>query len=163
MHFYMFIITLNNLCTDKQKELFYEPSIQGKIRGCYAQTEMGHGSDIQSLMTTATYDEASESFIMNMPDTMAYKWWIGDLGAYANHAIVFAQLIIKGKKYGLHAFLVPIRDDDGKLLPGVEAGDIGPKYGFNTKDNGYLCLKNYPIPRRYMLMKYSKVSKSGVF
>ena len=159
----MFLITLNNLCTDKQRELFYEPALQGRIRGCYAQTEMGHGSDIQNLMTTATYDVASESFIMNMPDIKAYKWWIGDLGVYANHAIVFAQLIIKGKKYGLHGFLVPIRDDDGNLLPGVEAGDIGPKYGFNTKDNGYLCLKNYPIPRRYMLMKYSKVSKSGVF
>ena len=47
---------------------------------------------------------------------------MGDLGAYANHAIVFAQLIIKNKKYGLHAFLVPIPDAEGKALEGVEVG-----------------------------------------
>ena len=88
---------------------------------------------------------------------------MGDLGAYANHAIVFAQLIIKNKKYGLHAFLVPIRDAEGKALEGVEVGDVGPKYGYNSKDNGYMCLTNYRIPRKYMLMKYTKVSKSGVY
>ena len=42
-------------------------------------------------------------------------------------------------------------------------GDIGPKYGYNTKDNGYLKFDNYRIPRRNMLMKYTKVSKSGVY
>lgn len=163
LHFYMFIVTLQNLCTDKQLELFYKPAVEGKIRGCYAQTELGHGSDIQNLVTTATYDENSESFILDMPSTLAAKWWIGDLGVYANHAIVPAQLIIKNKKYGLHTFLVPIRDENHNLYPGVEAGDIGPKYGYNTKDNGYMLLKNYRIPRRNMLMKYSKVSKSGVY
>lgn len=25
--------------------------------GCYGQTELAHGSDIQNLMATATYDE----------------------------------------------------------------------------------------------------------
>lgn len=163
LHFYMFLITLNNLCTDKQTELFFKPALEGKIRGCYAQTELGHGSDIQNLMTTATYDEATESFIMHMPTTAAFKWWIGDLGVYANHAIVFAQLYIKNKKYGLHAFLVPIRDENHNPFPGVNVGEIGPKYGYNCKDNGYLQLTNYRIPRRYMLMKYTKVSKSGVY
>ena len=110
LHFYMFLFTLDNLCTPKQAELFLKPALQGKIKGCYAQTELAHGSDIQNLMTTATYDEESESFIMNMPTPGAFKWWVGDLGVYANHAIVFAQLIIKNKKYGLHSFLVPIRD-----------------------------------------------------
>lgn len=56
---------------------------------------------------------------MNMGQTSAIKWWIGDLGNYANHAIVFAQLIIKTKKYGIHAFLVPIRDKDHNPFPGV--------------------------------------------
>ena len=75
----------------------------------------------------------------------------------------FLQLIIKNKKYGLHTFLVPIRDKDHKPFEGVEVGDIGPKYGYNNKDNGYVRFENYRIPRRNMLMKYTKVSKSGVY
>lgn len=85
------------------------------------------------------------------------------MGVYANHAIIFAQLIIKNKKYGLHAFLVPIRDENHNLLPNVEAGDIGPKYGYATKDNGYVLFNHHRIKRDYMLMRYSKVSKSGAY
>jgi acyl-CoA oxidase len=33
------------------------------------------------------------------------------------------------------------------LFPGIEAGDIGPKFGYNTKDNGYLLFKNFRIPK----------------
>lgn len=101
--------------------------------------------------------------MIHSPKIEAAKWWIGDLGIYANHAIIFAQLIIKNKKYGLHAFLVPIRDDSHNLLPNVEAGDIGPKYGYHTKDNGYVLFNNHRIKRDYMLMRYSKVSKSGTY
>lgn len=106
----MFLITLNNLCTDKQAKLFYDKAVKGEMLGCYGQTELAHGSDIQNLMTTATYDAEKEEFIIDSPSTGAIKWWIGDLGTYANHAIIFAQLIIKGKNLGLHTFLVPIRD-----------------------------------------------------
>lgn len=90
--------------------------------GCYAQTELGHGSDVQSLMTTATYDDEDQTFVMNTPCIEATKWWIGDLGVYANHAIVFAELIIKNKKYGVHAFLVPIRDHNHNPFPNIEVG-----------------------------------------
>ena len=85
------------------------------------------------------------------------------MGVYANHAIIFAQLIIKKKSYGLHAFLVPIRDKNHNLLPNVEAGDVGPKYGYHTKDNGYVKFTNHRIKREYMLMRYAKVSKDGSY
>jgi len=52
---------------------------------------------------------------------------------------VFARLIIFEKDYGVQSFLVQIRNvEDHSLIPGVNAGDIGPKYGFNMKDNGYM-------------------------
>jgi acyl-CoA oxidase len=57
-------------------------------------------------MTTATFDETTDSFIINTPDVRGAKWWIGDLGVFATHACVFAQLVIKQKKYGVHAFIV---------------------------------------------------------
>ena len=96
---------------------------------------------------------------MNTPNSKAAKWWIGDLGVFCTHACVFAQLITKEKKHGVHAFVVPIRDKQHRLLPGVEAGDVGPKFGFNGKDNGYLVMSNVKIPRKNMLMKYHRVSK----
>ena len=125
---------------------------------------MGHGSDIQRLETTATYDPATETFIINSPTISSAKWWIGDLGVYCTHAAMFAQLIIGEKSHGLHAFLVPIRDPKTfKPLPGVEVGDIGPKQGFMTKDNGYCLISNIRIPRKNMLMKFHVVSKEGKY
>lgn len=50
-----------------------------EIIGCYAQTELGHGSDVQNLETTAVYDKNTEEFILNTPTVSATKWWIGDL------------------------------------------------------------------------------------
>ena len=164
LHGLMFIKTLQNLCDEEQDKLFLQPALRGEITGCYAQTELAHGSDVQNLLTTATYDPSTESFVINTPEIGAAKWWIGDMGLYANHAAVFAQLIIGGKKYGVHSFLVPIRDPATlKPLKGIELGDIGPKHGFQNKDNGYAIFNNFRIPRRNMLMKYHLVSKEGVY
>lgn len=64
-------------------------------------------------------------------------------------------------KHGVHGFLVQIRDDNYNPLPGIEVGDIGPKIGFHSKDNGFLILHNVVIPKRNMLRKYTSVSKTG--
>ena len=57
----------------------------------------------------------------------------------ANHAIVYAQLIINGKSKGVYPFFIQIRDiETNKPLKGVTVGDIGPKLGYVSKDNGYL-------------------------
>ena len=120
LHCLMFLKTLENLCDEEQRKLFYEPALKAEIIGCYAQTELGHGSDIQRLETTATYNKDNETFTINSPTVGSTKWWIGDLGVHCTHAALFAQLIIDGKNHGLHAFLVPIRDPKTfKTLPGV--------------------------------------------
>jgi len=46
-------------------------------------------------------------------------------------------------------------------LKGIEVGDIGPKFGFNNKDNGYLMFDKVRVPRRNLLMRYIKVDKQG--
>ena len=164
LHALMYLTTLDNLCDEEQRVRFYEPSLKGQMLGCYAQTELGHGSDIQRLETTATYNKSNETFVINSPTIGSTKWWIGDLGVHCTHAALFAQLIIDGKNHGLHVFVVPIRDPvTFKTIPRVEAGDIGPKLGFNTKDNGYGRFNNLEIPRKNMLMKYHVVSKEGKY
>ena len=64
--------------------------VKMKMLGCYAQTELAHGSDIQNLRTTAVYNHKTETFTLNSPDVEAYKFWPGELGLYGNHALVFA-------------------------------------------------------------------------
>ena len=42
-------------------------------------------------------------------------------------------------------------------------GDIGPKLGFNMKDNGYLAFKDFRVPRNSLLARYVTVSRDGGF
>ena len=74
--------------------------------GCYAQTELGHGSNVAGLETTTTLDKTTDEFVIHTPSIGATKWWPGDLGNFSTHAIVFAQLLIDGNKYGVFPFLV---------------------------------------------------------
>jgi acyl-CoA oxidase len=69
-----------------------------------------------------------------------------------------AQLIVGGKPHGPHPFVVPVRDmKTHEPLEGRYLGDIGPKIGFNTMDNGFLLLNNVEIPHVNMLAKHSRV------
>ena len=130
LHRGMFMPTLAAQCNDEQLERFLKPAQRYEIIGCYAQTELGHGSNVQGIETTATYRPESDEFEIHTPFLTASKWWIGGLGKAANHAVVMARLITAGKDFGPHAFVVPIRSmEDHTLLPGVMAGDIGPKFG----------------------------------
>ncbi|XP_037347341.1 peroxisomal acyl-coenzyme A oxidase 1 isoform X2 [Talpa occidentalis] len=164
LNYSMFIPTLLNQGTTAQQEKWLLASKELQIIGTYAQTELGHGTHLRGLETTATYDPKTQEFILNSPTVTSIKWWPGGLGKTSNHAIVLAQLITKGKCYGLHAFIVPLRDiETHKPLPGITIGDIGPKFGFDEIDNGYLKMANYRIPRENMLMKYAQVKPDGTY
>ncbi|KAG0288039.1 hypothetical protein BGZ96_008113 [Linnemannia gamsii] len=158
LHRGMFMPTLVSQGTDEQHELFLKPALRYEVIGCYAQTEIGHGSNVQGIETTATYIPETNEFELHTPYLTACKWWIGGLGKAANHAVVMARLISNGKDYGPHALCVPIRSmEDHTLLPGVMAGDIGPKFGYNTTDNGCMWFDHYRVPHVSLLAKYSSV------
>ncbi|XP_066560328.1 peroxisomal acyl-coenzyme A oxidase 1 isoform X1 [Amia ocellicauda] len=164
LHLGMFLPTLLNQATPEQQDMFFLPAWNLEIIGTYAQTEMGHGTHIRALETTATYDPSTQEFVLNSPTISSIKWWPGGLGKTSNHAVVLAQLYTQGHCHGLHAFIVPIRSmSTHEPLPGVVVGDIGPKFGFDEVDNGFLKLENVRIPRDYMLMKYSKVEPDGTY
>ncbi|ROW05699.1 hypothetical protein VMCG_05160 [Cytospora schulzeri] len=158
MHYKMFTPTIREQGTPEQHKLFLEKAQRFEIIGCYAQTELGHGSNVRGLETTATWNPDDKTFTINSPSLTASKWWIGSLGKVANHAVVMAQLIVKGKAYGPHPFIVPIRDlKTHEPLENVHVGDIGPKFGFNTMDNGFLLLNNVKVPHINMLARFSRV------
>ncbi|KAG0364330.1 hypothetical protein BGZ54_007619, partial [Gamsiella multidivaricata] len=166
LHNGAFIPVINSQGTDEQIEKWIPPAEQYQIIGCYAQTELGHGSNLSGLETTATFVRETDEWEIDSTTFTAAKWWIGGLGAICTHAVVQAKLIIDGKDYGAHVFVVPIRSlEDHKPFPGIEVGDIGPKAygGFNKMENGFARFKKYRIPRENMLMRFSKVSRDGVY
>jgi acyl-CoA oxidase len=151
-------ITLRDQGTPEQHELFLKKAENYEIIGCYAQTELGHGSNVRGLETTATWNSDDKTFTLHSPHLTASKWWIGSLGRTANYAVVMAQLMIDGKSYGPHPFVVHIRDlKTHEPLENVHVGDIGPKFGYNTMDNGFLLLNHVKVPHINMLAKFSSV------
>lgn len=133
-----------------------------QILTSYAQTELAHGSDVQSLQTLATFDKDTQEFVMHTPSIDAMKWWPGDLGLFSNYSLVFARLVSNGEDYGVQPFFIQIRDElSHKPLAGVEVGDIGPKLGYSSKDNGFLRLTEVRVPKNALLGKYIHISKDG--
>lgn len=135
----MFTSSLMFMSDEKQYKQWVDKAINFNILGCYAQTEIGHGSNVQGLETTATFDKATDEFVIHTPSIRATKFWPGGLGVQATHAVVYAQLVIDGNSLGPYPFIVPIRSLETHLpLPGIDVGDIGTKMGYNSMDNGYL-------------------------
>ncbi|KAH8892814.1 acyl-CoA oxidase [Thozetella sp. PMI_491] len=158
LHASMFLITLREQGTPEQHKLFLEKAENYEYIGCYAQTELGHGSNVRGLETTATWNASDKTFTIHSPALTASKWWIGSLGKAANHAVVMAQLIIDGKPYGPHPFVVQIRDlKTHEPLKNIHVGDIGPKFGYNTMDNGFLLFNKVKVPHVNMLARFSRV------
>lgn len=158
LHEGMYLITLRDQGTPEQHKKYLVPAQKDENIGCYAQTELGHGSNVRGLETLAIWNPEDKTFIIHSPTLTASKWWIGSLGRTANFACVMAQLVIKGKPYGPHPFVVPIRDlKTHQLLPNVYAGDIGPKFGYNTMDNGFLLFNKVKVPHDAMLARFSAV------
>ncbi|KAF9950383.1 acyl-coenzyme A oxidase [Mortierella alpina] len=166
LHETAFIPIIHAQGTEEQAKYWGPLAEKHQIIGCYAQTELGHGSNLSELETTATLNRDTDEWSIHSTTFTASKWWIGGLGAIATHALIQARLIIDGKDYGAHGFIVPIRSlKDHRPFPGVKVGDIGPKAygGFSKIDNGFVRFENYRIPRENMLMRFAKVTKDGQY
>ncbi|EGO20267.1 hypothetical protein SERLADRAFT_477680 [Serpula lacrymans var. lacrymans S7.9] len=137
------------------------------IHGCYLQTELGHGTNVSRLETTATYIPETDEFDIHSPTLTSRKWWIGALGKTATHGVVQAKLILPGgKDVGPHLFLVQLRSlEDHRVLPGLTIGDIGPKAlgGNASNDNGFASFNHVKIPRDNMLSRFAQVTRDGQY
>lgn len=133
------------------------------IPGAFAMTEIGHGSDVASVATTATYDPSTEEFVINTPFRAAYKEYLGNAALHGVAATVFAQLITNGVNHGVHCFYVPLRDESGTDLPGISREDDGLKGGLNGIDNGRLGFDHVRIPRTNLLNRYGDVAPDGTY
>lgn len=158
---------VENLGTERHHEEYVPKIISLELRGCFAMTETGHGSDVQSLETTATYDAETQEFVVNSPTPTARKDYIGGAAETATIAAVFAQLITtedgKPVNHGVHCVLVPIRDAEGNDLPGVTTSDCQYKGGLPGVDNGRIVFDHVRVPRENLLNRYGDVAPDGTY
>jgi acyl-CoA oxidase len=157
-----------HLGTERHHQAYIADVMSLRLPGCFAMTETGHGSDVQSIRTTATYDAATDELVVHTPDDDAVKDYIGNAARDGRMAVVFAQLYTTGddgqpQRNGVHAVLVPIRDEAGAPAPGVSIEDCGHKMGLNGVDNGRLAFHDVRVPRDALLDRYGTIDEHGVY
>ena len=159
----LFGAAILHLGTEPHHEAWLPDVMTLALPGAFAMTEIGHGSDVASIGTTATYDPETEEFVIHTPFKGAWKEYLGNAALHGQAAVVFAQLITRGVNHGVHAFFVPIRTADGQMMPGVGSEDDGVKGGLNGIDNGRLHFTNVRIPRTNLLNRYGNVDADGSY
>ncbi|UCC82669.1 MAG: acyl-CoA dehydrogenase family protein [Gemmatimonadota bacterium] len=163
VQFGLFGGSVASLGTQRHHEKYLPDIGTLELPGCYAMTEAAHGSNVRDIETLARYDKKSREFVINTPTGRARKVYIGNAVRHGRMAAVFAQLQIDDARYGVHAFLVPIRDREGKLRPGIRIRDHGEKLGLGGVDNGSIWFDHVRIPRENLLNRFAYVSADGVY
>lgn len=161
VQFGLFGSSIQMLGTAPHHEAYLRKVASLEIPGCFAMTELAHGSNVAGLETTATYDPESDTFVVGTPRDGARKEYIGNAACHGQVATVFAQLVVGGRCHGVHALLVPIRDAEGKPAEGVRIGDSGTKMGLNGVDNGRLWFDDVRVPRENLLDRFAHVDSAG--
>ncbi|ANC31585.1 acyl-CoA dehydrogenase [Isoptericola dokdonensis] len=164
----LFGAAILHLGTPEQQDRLLPGAMDLSVPGAFAMTETGHGSDVDSIGTTATYDPATEEFVLHTPFRGAWKDYLGNAAVHATAATVFAQLITNGVNHGVHCFYVPIREvapdgSAGAFLPGVGGEDDGLKGGLRGIDNGRLHFDHVRVPRTDLLARYGSVAADGTY
>ncbi len=156
--------TLACLGTTEQYQKYRNDVEEMNIYGCFAMTELRTSSFLRGISTTAVYEPSTQEFIIDTPDIKATKWWIGAAGHTATHAVTLCKLIIHNKAKDLIWIIVPLRNrQTGKLLPGIAAGSVGPKFGRQGVDNGWIQFHQVRVPRENMLSRWCQVTAQGEY
>jgi acyl-CoA oxidase len=90
----MLIPMLETNCDAEQSKEWLTRAVSGEFVGTYAQTEMGHGTNLKKLETTATYDPQTQEFVLHSPTVTATKWLPGNLGKSSNFIVVMVNLTL---------------------------------------------------------------------
>ncbi|KAK1412129.1 hypothetical protein QVD17_33127 [Tagetes erecta] len=163
VHFFLWGGAIRFMGTKRHHDKWYKPTETYEVKGCFAMTELGHGSNVRGIETITRYDASTGEFIINTPCESAQKYWIGGAANHATHTVVFSQLEINGVNQGVHAFIAQIRDGNGNICPNIRIADCGHKIGLNGVDNGRIWFDNLRIPRENLLNSVADVTPDGQY
>ncbi|KAH0905772.1 hypothetical protein HID58_037599 [Brassica napus] len=163
VHFLLWGNAIKFFGTKRHHEKWLKDTEDYLVKGCFAMTELGHGSNVKGIETVTSYDPRTEEFVINTPCESAQKYWIGEAAIHANHAIVISQLEINETNQGIHVFIAQIRDQDGNICPNIHIADCGHKIGLNGVDTGRIWFDNLRIPRENLLNSVADVSPDGEY
>jgi len=126
------------------------------LLGCFALTEKLAGVNSGMIVqTVADWDDGAKEFVIDSPTEGSRKNWISQ-GLVADLALVVADLRVQGKSHGPHAFLVEFRRG-GKVVPGIELGDMGVKTVGNDLDNAWIAFHKLRVPHSCLLRRFADV------
>lgn len=162
VQFGLFGGSIQNLGNDVQRKQYLTKAGNTSLLGCFAMTETGHGSNVRGIKTTATYLHKEKCLVIHTPGENDNKEYIGN-ALHSKMATVFAQLLVDGKNHGVHAVLVPLRDENHKELAGIRIEDNGYKLGLNGVDNGKIWFNQVKVPIANLLDKYGGIDDQGIY
>jgi alkylation response protein AidB-like acyl-CoA dehydrogenase len=126
--------------TEAQKQKYIPKLATGEMKGAYALTEPGSGSDALGARTTATLSADGKQYILN-----GQKIWITNAG-FADVFTVFAK--IDGKDFT--AFIVE------KGTPGLSLGAEEHKMGIKGSSTRQVFFENCAVPVENVLGEIGK-------
>ncbi|CAD7948481.1 unnamed protein product [Amoebophrya sp. A25] len=154
--------TVYRLGSEEHRQFFANKTNSSDVVGCFGLSELGFGNNAVEMETTATYNKEDDTFSIHSPSVLSQKYWITNGACHAHFCVVFAQLIIDGKRQGVHGFITQIRDLKSlQTMPGCRVEDMGTKIGLNGIDNAKILFEQVRIPRSHMLSSYAEVEKGG--
>mmetsp|Transcript_40073 Transcript_40073/g.67199 ORF Transcript_40073/g.67199 Transcript_40073/m.67199 type:complete len:482 (+) Transcript_40073:132-1577(+) len=155
VHYNLCVGTVLALGNEGHIKSLQDMQTEGQL-GCFGLTEKHAGvSSGLVVEATADYNPDTREFILNTVEEGSAKNWISS-GLVADKTVVVANLRLKGKSYGPHAFLIDMRRN-GELVPGVMVGDMGRKTLGNDLDNAWIMFNDVNVPYQALLDKYAEV------
>jgi acyl-CoA oxidase len=144
-----------------------EDTLAMRTHGIYMVTEIACGNNAMSMATEARYDSMSNTFELHTPSRDAAKIMpYLALDGLPKTAVVMARLKVGDLDHGVHPFVVPCRDHEGQLYPGIRVSGPGvldlPYYG--GVDHAITTFDRVRLPRWALLSgKDNQLSRDGAF
>ncbi len=129
--------------SDAAKEDFLRPSISGDYVACLGVSEVGAGSDVAAVKTTAKKD--GDDYIID-----GGKMWTTN-GTQADWMCLLANTSDDAQHRNKTLICLPLKDDNGKLRKGVEVARKLKKLGMRSSDTAQFYFDNVRVPQRYRI------------
>jgi acyl-CoA oxidase len=123
-----------------------------RLCGEFMLTEVGHGLDARNIETTATLSSDGFSFDLHSPCKQAAKSMppTTPLGGVPKVAVVFAQLVIKGEKQGVRAFVVHLTNGTS-MCEGITTSLLPQRPGSQPIDHALTTFTHVRLDRDCLL------------